>query len=155
VEAPEIYGDPGLLLPQLDQGRFRRTGKHKLGIVPNLHDMQFVAQTGLRQRFPDLRIVDPRRAWNVVVRDILDHEFILASSLHGLVIADAYGIPCRYVRLTEKENILKYNDYYLGTGRMLEYASSIEQALDLGGAAALAYDPAPLISAFPYDIWGL
>lgn len=155
IHVPPVYGDPGLLMPEICKGRFVPTGRRKIGLVPNLHEMDFFTNAVRSGRFPDVTIIDPRRAWNTVIQEILDFRFIIASSLHGLVIADAYGIPNRYVRLTEKENILKYHDYYLGTGRMLHPAKSLEEAIETEPATALAYDPAPLMAAFPYDIWGL
>jgi len=155
IKVPDVYGDPGLLLPHVDGGRFRPTRRHEVGIVPNLHDMSVIERMDIAGKFPNLRVIDPRRAWNTVVADILDHEFIIASSLHGLVVADAYGLRSRYVRLTEKEDILKYHDYYLGTGRFLEPAASIEEALKTSRAAPLVYDPEPLLAAFPWDLWNL
>lgn len=155
IDVPAVYGDPAFLLPHIDCGRYRPTGKYPVGIVPNLYDMRFVEQTRVAEKFPELRIIDPRRAWNTVVADIMDHAFIIASSLHGLVIADAYGIPSRYVRLTEKENILKYHDYYLGTGRMLQPARSIAEALAISDVEPFEFDYKPLLNAFPWDLWGL
>lgn len=155
LDVPDVYGDPGLLVPHLDQGRFSRTKKYGTCIVPHLNDMEFVEREGLADRIPGLRIVDPRRAWNTVVQDILEHEFVVSSSLHGVILAEAYGIPARYVRMTEKEDILKYHDYYLGTGRILQYARTVEEALEMGGAEPLVFDPGPLMAAFPYDLWGL
>lgn len=153
ISVPEVYGDPGLLLPHICEGRFVRTGQKKVGLVPNLHEINFFIEELRKEEFEDISVIDPRRAWNSVVRDILDCNFIIASSLHGLVVADAYGIPNRYVRLTEKENILKYHDYYLGTGRVLDPAKSIREALVADPAPPLCFDPAPLMDSFPFDAW--
>ncbi|MCC4116440.1 polysaccharide pyruvyl transferase family protein [Aromatoleum toluclasticum] len=143
---PSVYGDPALLVPHLFAGRFRTTGEKPHVFVPNLHDLRLVAGK------PD--VVSPLAGWNVVVAEILKARLVLASSLHGLVIAEAFGIPARYVRLSETENLFKYRDYYYGTGRTdFEYASSIPQALEMGGMPAFAFDPRPLLGAFPWDLW--
>jgi pyruvyltransferase len=149
-EVPEVYGDPALLLPILTSGRFQRTGEFECGFVPNLNDYK-------ENRNPEfgLPILDPRKSWNRTVAEILKYKFILASSLHGLIIAEAFGIPARYVRLTEHEGLFKYHDYYEGTGRIMgEYAHSIGQGLEMGGKELPTFDPSKLINAFPYDIWG-
>jgi pyruvyltransferase len=120
--------------------------------VPNLNDYKE------NPKFSEigLPVLDPRKSWNRIIAEILKHKFILASSLHGLIIAEAFGIPARYVRLTEHEGLFKYHDYYEGTGRILgEFARSIDQGLEMGGKELPEFDPSKLIDAFPYDIWGI
>ena len=39
---------------------------------------------------------------------------MLSSSLHGIVLAEAFRIPARMLRLTENEPLYKYQDYYEG-----------------------------------------
>lgn len=154
-DVPEIYGDPALLLPMLTQGRFAPTSEFEVGLVPNLHDTKFVKASGMLQQFPHMRLIDPLRSWEVVVADILRHKRILASSLHGLVVAETFGIPAVYVRLTEHEPLLKYQDYYGGTGRNLTYETSLNDGLDAVAPTFAGFNPSPLVDAFPYDIWGL
>ena len=68
------------------------------------------------------------------IRAILDSELVISTSLHGLVLADAYGIPARMLRITENEPLFKYQDYYEGTGRStFAFATSVEEALAMGG----------------------
>lgn len=99
-------------------------------------------------------VVHPTEPWNEVIEKILDSAFVISSSLHGLIIAEAYGIPARYVRLSEKEPLFKYQDYYLGTGRSeFTFATSLEEALKLGGEAPIQFDPEPLYDAFPFEFW--
>ncbi|KKB82376.1 hypothetical protein VW29_16270 [Devosia limi DSM 17137] len=155
IDAPSVFGDPALLLPVLTGKRFTPSGEHAVGFVPNLHDMEFLRTSGMRERHPDIVVIDPLRSWNTVVSEIARCQLIIASSLHGLVTAEALGIPARYVRLTEHEAKLKYYDYYNGTGRPLVYSTSIEAALQDGGMPFDGFDPGPLMDAFPYDLWGL
>lgn len=155
IAVPEVYGDPALLLPALTNGRFKATSEFDVAFVPNLHDMNHVRDTGLAARFPQMNIVDPLRAWDVVVADILRYRLVLASSLHGLIVAEAFGIPAIFIRLTEHEPLLKYQDYYGGTGRGLTYATSIEEGLKRGGVPFDGFDESKLMAAFPYDLWML
>lgn len=146
IAVPDIYGDPALLLPQLFPGRFgRRPGGGTL-FVPNLNDLAEVA--------PPCAMVSPLRGWNHVVARILSADLVLASSLHGLIIAEAFGIPARYVRLSDREALFKFEDYVQGTGRpKLVYAGSIEEGVEMGGMDPIRWDPAPLRAAFPFDLW--
>lgn len=77
------------------------------------------------------------------------------SSLHGIILAEAYGVPA--VFLAGKDfGLFKYIDYYMGTGRdIMVYARSIEEAL------AITPMPLPelndmqkaLLNVFPRDMW--
>ena len=79
---------------------------------------------------------------------------VVSASLHGLVIADAFGIPCTYLRLSEEEKLFKYEDYVLGVGRQeLAVTHSREEAV----RRAPMDPPKPALTAlkaaFPYDLW--
>ena len=99
--------------------------------------------------------LDP--VWEAIRAEVareVEREPVLASSLHALVIAEAYGIPARYVRLSESEALFKYRDYYQGTGRCeFKFATNLEQGLEMGGAPPPVFDPQRLIDAFPIDLW--
>lgn len=152
IPVPEIYGDPALLLKRLSRGRFKPTGSARTIFVPNLNDMSHIADIDLA----GLPVVSPKRSWNRCISDILDASFVVSSSLHGVIIAETFGIPARYVRLTDSEHTFKYEDYYLGSGRAgFAPARSIGHALELGGEPLPNFDPEPLLAAFPYDLWDL
>ncbi len=150
IAVPETYGDPALLLPHLTGDRFRATGELGPAFVPNLNDLAHlgaIEATGVP-------IILPTQSWNRCVAAILQHSFVLASSLHGLIIAEAYGVPARFVRLSEHEHLFKYEDYYRGTGRTsFSYANSIEEGLEMGGEPPPLFDHAKLLAAFPFDLW--
>jgi pyruvyltransferase len=149
IEVPEIYGDPALLIPHIFKNRFKPSPEKDYVFVPNLHDLQLVSNLD--------NVVSPLWGWNTVVEAILKSKLVLASSLHGLIVAEAFGIPARYVRLSQTEDLFKYKDYYLGSGRVeseFQFANSIEQGLEMGGAPAIRYNPIPLMKAFPLALWG-
>jgi pyruvyltransferase len=148
IAVPEIYGDPALLLPRLFPGRFAPRAASPYVVVPNLHDMAPAQQAKMRH------LVSPMTSWNRCVAEILKGELVISSSLHGIIVAEAYGIPARYLRLSETENIFKYNDYMQGTGRQaIEPAGSVEEALEMGGMSPPVFDPDALMAAFPLDLW--
>lgn len=143
---PDVYGDPALLIPSLFPDRFRHKPERDYVVVPNLHDLAIVPD--------DEPVVSPLWGWNHCVAEILRAKFVVASSLHGIIVAEAFGIPARYVRLSETESRFKYDDYASGTGRdELTPAFSIAEALDMGGHPPIIFNPAELMAAFPYDLW--
>lgn len=147
LSVPDVFGDPALLLPQLFPGRFKRRRTRPWIFVPNLHDIRMIDHASGN-------VVSPLGSWNRRIEAILEADLVLASSLHGLVVAEAYGIPARYVRLSDGESEFKYRDYYEGTGRFdVEFASSLEQGREMGGAVPLNYNHAALMSSFPIDLW--
>jgi pyruvyltransferase len=147
VEVPEVYGDPALLCGDLlPQWRGRKKTRHHV-FVPNMHDLR------LTRGWSD--VVSPFEPWNHCFDKIVSSEFVMASSLHGLIIAESYGIPARYVRLTETEGLVKYEDHILSTGRpKLEFARSVDEALEMGGMPPPKFDTEKLLAAFPIDLWG-
>lgn len=155
IHAPSVFGDPGILIARLTSGRFDLAVTHKCGFVPNLHDMEYIRGHELESKYPDVKFIDPMRSWDQVVADVVQCEVVLASSLHGLVVADAYGRDAHYVRLTDHEPTLKYEDYYRGTGRSLNVFGSIEEARAERRSAPPSIDYEALEKSFPYDLWGI
>ena len=99
-------------------------------------------------------IVFPTEPWDEIIRKILDSKFVIPNSLHGIILAEAYGIPARLLRVSEKEPIFKYVDYYMGTNRpYFQFASSIDEALRMGGEPPLECDLYKLYQAFPFEYW--
>jgi pyruvyltransferase len=146
IEVPEVFGDPALLLPHYFGARFRVEPVRDYIFIPNLNDMKTHGHLD--------NLVSPLRGWNRCVEAICSAKLVIASSLHGIILADAFGVPARYVRLTETESQFKYDDYAQGTGRRaLVPARSIPEALEMGGHEPIRFDPQPLIRAFPYDLW--
>jgi pyruvyltransferase len=79
-------------------------------------------------------------------------RLVISGSLHGLIVAESYGIPARLLKMTWQEPLLKYIDYYESTGRPhFRYATSVLQALQLGGEDAPIIDCQRLLDAFPWD----
>jgi pyruvyltransferase len=149
IECPEVYGDPALLIPHLWSDEELGVGRASRGtlVLPNLHDYR----TARRSPSP---VMNPRNRspWNII-RAIAESTLVVGSSLHGVIIAEAFGIPARFIR-SAVEPEFKYRDYLEGTGRFdYEFADSIDHALELGGGPRLEWDHTPLMGAFPYDLW--
>lgn len=145
VPCPEIYGDPALLIPRLFP-EFKRSENPSFEYIyiPHFSDT-FVCMT-------DPHVVSVKWDWDKVIRRILDARFVISSSLHGIIVAEAFGIPARYVRINDHESIFKYQDYYFGTKRFdFKYATSVEEALEMGGEEPPQCDLDQLLNAFPYD----
>jgi pyruvyltransferase len=149
INCPEVYGDPALLFPYLFP-EFKKSEKPKYDYIVIPH----YSEKSLFPRSKSGHIVYPSDPWDQVIQKILDSKFVISSSLHGVIIAEAYGIPARLLRMTEGESIFKYQDYYFGTNRpFFQIAHSVGEALKLGGEPPFECDLQRLYKAFPFEFW--
>jgi pyruvyltransferase len=149
IPCPEIYGDPALLLPYLFP-EFVKPVEPEFDyvIVPHYSEIDLYPLW----LYPN--VVYPTDPWRDVIRKILNSRFVISSSLHGIVVAEAYGIPARYLRISDHEPIYKYIDYYEGTQRPhFQFATTIEEALIMGGEPPFKCDLKALYESFPFDYW--
>ena len=79
-----VLGDPGLLIGDY----FLHRGQSGVVIVPHWSD-----QDRMRELYPTARFVDVKADPTQAIQAIADSERVIASSLHGIVLADALGKP--------------------------------------------------------------
>ena len=150
AEVPEIYGDPITLLPRIYS--VAQTKRYRVGIVPHLVDIPAVDVDD-----PSITKIDVRCDWQAVVDHIVACDVILSSSLHGLIVAEAYGIPAVWVTITGKVKGggFKFRDYYLSTHR--EPTVPMPWAEVLRNESPYVRDPPsfdtePLLDAWPEEL---
>ena len=118
IDCPTSYGDPGLLLPVLYRPT-PRTKKYKLGIIPHINDKKnLLVKTFLYNNKSDTVFIDIQSKPHIFVDKITACEFIISSSLHGLIFSDAYRIPNRWVKFSDlvEGGDFKFLDYYSSVG---------------------------------------
>jgi len=116
LDCPEVYGDPALLCPQFYQPEVTRD--YRLGIVPHYVDKADPVLDQLRDH-PEVKIIDVEGGVYRVIDEINRCENVVSSSLHGLIVADAYGIPSAWITISDKVlgGGFKFNDYLASVGR--------------------------------------
>ena len=114
VECPEVYGDPALLLP-LFYKKPNIKKRYKLGIVAHIYDEGNPLVQALRNN-SDVIVISLQSYgdWLHVIDKICECELILSSSLHGIIVSDAYGIPNAWVEFSDRVigNGFKFRDYF-------------------------------------------
>jgi hypothetical protein len=82
------------------------------------------------------------------VRELLACDLILSSSLHGIVVADSYGVPAHHVVLSNKVcgGGFKFRDYYASVGR--HYSTVDLSSLD---TAKIKNECTPYTLQFDFD----
>jgi pyruvyltransferase len=147
IACPEIYGDPALLLPLLfPEYKKAQNPSFDYIIIPNIGEIS---------AFKNYKnVVNPTEDYKTVVQYILRSKLVISSSLHGIIVAEAFGVPARLLKMTRMEPFWKYLDYYESTGRKsFTYATSVQSALQMGGEEPGYMDIQPLLKAFPYDFF--
>jgi len=115
LDCPEVYGDPALLMPRFYRPDAQK--KFRLGVIPHYVDQKHPwVQRARKQK--GVRVINILGGITQVVDAVVSCEAIVSSSLHGLVIADAYGIPNAWIRLSDKVigQGFKFRDYYAAQG---------------------------------------
>lgn len=106
------FGDPGLLCSEL----VPKTGNriYDYGIVPHYKDQDTETLGHLSNLIPNAKIINVFDPPLKVISEIQQCNFILSSSLHGLVTADAFEIPNQWIELSDKirGGGWKFKDYY-------------------------------------------
>jgi hypothetical protein len=106
---PEIYGDPALTMPLLFP--ISKEPQYELGIVPHFVDAGLVKDAFAGR--DDIRIIDVRSPPLVVAQEIASCHRIASSSLHGVIVAHAYGVPSMRLVLSDRlaGDGVKFADY--------------------------------------------
>lgn len=154
-KCPEVYGDPAMLLPMIYSPQaLRIDGQlNEYIIIPH-----FTKEEECREKYGDDIVVSMMTLdYKHVIDRMLSAKKVITGSLHGIIIAETYGVPAVFLRTRGAYKDFKYDDYYASTGRPdYIYASTIEEAIEM--------EPMPLptnikelqkglIDSFPYDLW--
>jgi pyruvyltransferase len=113
-----VFGDPGLLVDRLLPGHAEIPKRCAIGLVAHHVDQSHPVVTTFLDRHPEARLVDILSDTPDFLRTLAACRFVLSSSLHGLVAADAFGIPNLWVRISDqvRGGGFKFQDYYSGFG---------------------------------------
>lgn len=109
-------GDPGLLASHWWAGRATPDKRYRIGLIPHYvdRDNPHVQQAA---KLPGVQLIDVFWPVEEVLRAVQACDFVLSSSMHGLIVADAFGVPNRRLTLsTGRISDYKFIDYYSAFG---------------------------------------
>jgi len=128
ISCPEIYGDPALLYPMIYNPKIEK--KYKWGIIP--HYIEFESERDIQilrnLEQQGFKIIDICAGKDKFIDELLEVENVVSSSLHGLIAADAYGIPNARVNISNKliGGHFKFKDYCMSMGREIDYGLQLK-----------------------------
>ena len=155
IDCPPIYGDPALLMPYITDYK-RKEPKYKYGLIPHYADEYEPQVENLKNK--GVKIIDICGGLEKFIEDIMDVEFILSSSLHGLIAADAWGIPNARVIIkgTLYGRHFKFIDYCLSVNRKIDYGyqltptTSLEDLGNIGYNDRIQFNAEQLVNSAPW-----
>jgi hypothetical protein len=114
-EVPEVYGDPALLLPKFYNPKIKK--EYAIGIIPHYSDFNKVKE--FYKNEDSILLIDlMTNNIEKTTDDFLKCKKIVSSSLHGLIVAHAYGIPAVWQKFSGDifGDDIKYQDYFESVG---------------------------------------
>jgi pyruvyltransferase len=161
-------GDPGLLCNLIYTKNIKH--KDKIGVIPHFRDEKSHYFNKIIKKHPEIfKIIPVGQSPENVANQIRSCRLILSSSLHGLIVADSFGIPNIHLMLSDnlsspnhlRGGEYKFRDYCSGVGRkysnfnprtqdllnMDEYQNIIKNYEPIQSLVTIQRD---LIKAFPY-----
>lgn len=146
-DCPKVFGDPAILMPIIYKP------VSNCDPVKDYVVIKHMSHDGYVDNNIDILTTD----YAGFIDKIVNSKLVISSSLHGIILAESYGIPAvLYLPENINNTLFKYEDYYYGTGRYkFPIARSIDEALkikpcDLPDIKAMQND---LINSFPHDIY--
>ena len=109
-EVPEAIGDPALLTPLIYTPKAEK--KYNLGIIPHyLHYEETIKKLNSEK----ILIINLLDAIEKIIEDVCSCDIIISSSLHGIIIGHAYGVPSLWFWLSKGHiggDDIKFADYF-------------------------------------------
>ena len=123
VECPQIYGDPALLIPLYYRPNKKKC--YKYGIISHVSNQVFVANLRLNGKriseCAEIRIINLGKYthWHDIIDQVCECESILSSSLHGLIVAEAYHVPNVWIEFGKPliGGHFKFHDFFMSIHR--------------------------------------
>lgn len=117
ITPPGVVGDAALLLPRFHQPDTSLERK-PLGIIPHCFEWDEPFFRAARE-WDDVRVIDICGGIEEVTDQIVACDRIVSSSLHGIICADAYGVPSLWLHASDKPvgDGFKFRDYFSSVGR--------------------------------------
>ena len=131
ISCPECYGDPALLLPLFYEPEI----KSQNSITVIIHEnTPFDNEIIIRMKSNGCKVINMKNynCWTDIIDTIVNSRFIISESLHGLIVAEAYGIPSVWVEFVQHPDFwsFKYQDYYDSIGKLGEESYKLYESYD-------------------------
>ena len=135
--------------------------KHKWGFIPHYIEFESDSDLDVIHHMEKLgfQIIDVCSGSEKFIDELLECENVISSSLHGLIAADAYGIPNARVNVSNKliGGDFKFKDYCYSVERELDYGyqltneTTLEDIIGLHFNKTITFDREKLLESAPWN----
>lgn len=146
-KCPNVYGDPAILMPFIYKPRILEEKQEYVVVLHHQSNIKYSKENKI-----DIVTSDYKQ----FIDKLVNSKLVISSSLHGIILAEAYGIPAILLEDSSTDDKFKYDDYYQSTGRSnYPIAPSIEDGIKMTPLRLPNLKPLQenLIKSFPYDLW--
>lgn len=153
IDVPKIYGDPALLIPKLFNIDPDVNMQNKIGFIPHYTSLNKYTNF-LEKNKHNVEIISPLDDPFSVISKIIGSKCVISSSLHGIILADAYNIPNYWLYDHQlNEGTLKFEDYFASQNRQIKMHNNLENIFkceqeEYGNKINLSR----LLAAFPKEL---
>lgn len=160
-KVPRVFGDPAILLPRFYKPRASPFTSGKIAVVPHYYHKTLFNPLPENDQ---VSIVDVEQGMEAVVDQIANASHCISTSLHGVIVAQAYGVPWVWLRIGDnplRGDRFKFEDFFSMFDRDAVSEHDIQESdvaqLDFGQLALQATLPRArtnfddLLDAFPRD----
>lgn len=141
IQVPRV-GDPAVIAPEA--GFDRQRTRYAVGLIPHYGHVENASLLNRFQDIDGLRVIDYRTSdVRGTLSDMSACELIVSQSLHGVILADALGIPCTWLRHGRLHSgaDLKFLDYFSTVNRPFSHHVSGTGPVTLDMLRAQAFSP--------------
>lgn len=145
-------GDPGILLPLIFMPSNTRK-KYKYCVINHYIN----EDKNVKGNEDIIALSAGTNDYRRFVECICESEIVISSSLHGIILAEAYNVPAIWLLDNMENKTLKYYDYYYSTKRYnIPVARTVEEALQMQPITLpnnIDEIQNGLMKSFPLDLW--
>ncbi|MDD3409215.1 MAG: polysaccharide pyruvyl transferase family protein [Eubacteriales bacterium] len=149
-KCPDVYGDPAVLMPMI----YKQTTMEKTQDYIVIPHFSTYVENSTTESNNDVISMHTTNYKSVIDR-ICRSRIVISSSLHGIILAESYGVPAIFYQDRPERFNFKYYDWYKSTGREVSIAHSVEEAKHMEPMMPpnLNSMRGSLLETFPYDLW--
>ena len=134
-----------------------------MGIITHFLDMNNPLVAYLQNLSGGISVIKMQgyNDWHEVIDEIKQCDFIISSSLHGLILADAYQVPNVWIEFSDKvyRKVFKFRDYFSAVNRdtkdpvLITDKSTLDDLQQISLQwKNISIDLKPLIDSCPFNI---
>ena len=147
-DCPNVFGDPAILMPLIYKPK-NKIKKYKISIIKHYRD-----DTEISNGLHEISVVTSD--YKYFIDEICASELVVSSSLHGLIIAESFGVPTIWYN-PQGRGTFKYKDWYLSIGindpAVINNISEIGEKRNVGLDSKISQLVEPLMDSFPFELW--